>query len=645
MSKHMLTLRTALASNTSIGFGLFLLSLALRLICLHQIQGTPLYGFAAQDSLQYEEYAVNILQGRLAFPEAIYLNAVYPFLLAAIYLVFGHTVENVLLVQVVFSAATTVLLYLLCLKVLNNKVVSLLAAGVFAGYDLSIFYSVVLLDTTLSAFLAVALVLALVCARDGRRPGLWLLSGVMFGLSMVLRANVALFLPFLVLWLSTQNDVTRRQKQQALVYLGVGLVLAVSPFSARRFASDGGLSPFPASGGLNFYIGNNPEATGGFVSLEHLNISPSPVVLIRQSASEAERRTGRRLSASQASDYWFSEGLQFIGEHPSRFVRLFLKKMLMFWNKNESESNINFYYSRTFLPILQLPLFSFVIVSPLALTGLVLVLRRRTAGLALVAWFVIAAMLSLALLFMASRYRFPALPLIIVLAAVALDRLWCSLRNKRTGEVAAMVAMTAVFFIGANTDLPRVMASDNYSAAQFNLGNLFLHRGLLDEAAGEYRKIPRTDPRYPRGRYNLALVYERKGMTDEAMAEYERVLAAKPDFSKAHNNLGLLYFKRGRREKALRHYQEALATDPDYDDARVNLGWYYLEKGMMAEAEEEYRRALATNADNAVAHYNLAVLSYYKKEYGRAIDQYRQALRLGYAGNPTFWRALQAFVK
>ena len=208
---------------------------------------------------------------------------------------------------------------------------------------------------------------------------------------------------------------------RALIGLGLGTALIVVPFSLRRHAIDGAVSPFPVSGGLNFYIGNHPGATGGFVSLEHLNISLSPVEQITQSVAVAQREAGKRLTASEASRHWLGKGLLFIRDNPSRFVVLSLKKMLLFWNKNEGESNINFTFSKQFLPLFDLPLFSFVVLGPLALVGLTLALWRRETAFSLIVAFVVAYLLSLCLVFMASRYRLPCVPLIIILAADAVN--------------------------------------------------------------------------------------------------------------------------------------------------------------------------------------------------------------------------------
>ena len=198
------------ASNLRLPLAMFLLSLSLRLICFFQIVTTPLFGFYARDSPSTTHWPRRSSRV-ICSPESIYLNAVYPFFLAIVYALFGHSLSSALLVQVVVSAATTVLVFLLCRKLSCSTFTSLLAALFHAGYDLSIFYAVLLLDTTLSAFLLVGFLLALAYAADGRHPGCWFISGVLFGLCAVLRTNVAVFLPFLLLWLRAREGQTRRQ--------------------------------------------------------------------------------------------------------------------------------------------------------------------------------------------------------------------------------------------------------------------------------------------------------------------------------------------------------------------------------------------------------------------------------------------------
>jgi Tfp pilus assembly protein PilF len=429
-------------------------------------------------------------------------------------------------------------------------------------------------------------------------------------------------------------------KRRAAAHLFLGIALVLVPLSARRYGIDRGLSPFAASGGLNFYIGNNPAASGGFVSLEHLNVPLAPGELVRQSVAVAAREAGRKLSASEASAHWFRKGLRFAADNPGRFVVLTLKKCLLFWNRGEGESNINVAFSRTFLLLFGLPFASFAVVGPLALTGLALAAWRRDAALSLIGWLAGAYMLSLALLFMASRYRFPCVPLLVVAAAYALRTVWGFVRERRVREAAAALAVIAVSAVVVNVKVPGMPAEENFAVARFNLGTLLLEQGRLDQAAAEYLKIPPSDPNYARSRYNLALAYERAGMTGRAAAEYENALRAKPDFAKAHNNLGLLLYRQGRKEDAARRYRQALAIDPTLDEALVNLAWYYRDRGMLDEAADADRRALAANPDNAAAHYDLAVQSYYRKEFAAAAEDYREARRLGHAGNAAFRDAL-----
>jgi len=125
-----------------------------------------LFGFFAADSYHYDQLALKIASGNLLFKDSVYIGAGYPLFLFLIYLFLGRSFLAVALVQVGIDSLTTVLIYLICLKISPKKVIGLLAALLYGLSATAIFYTGFLLDTTLSAFLGVSLIFSLLNTKE-----------------------------------------------------------------------------------------------------------------------------------------------------------------------------------------------------------------------------------------------------------------------------------------------------------------------------------------------------------------------------------------------------------------------------------------------------------------------------------------------
>ena len=89
---------------------IFILALLIRLVYLNQIASTPIYYGLAMDADKYDALATYLLQGDFTHKEFIYLNPLYPFFLALIYLIFGQSHFPVVLIQATFDSLSCLLI-------------------------------------------------------------------------------------------------------------------------------------------------------------------------------------------------------------------------------------------------------------------------------------------------------------------------------------------------------------------------------------------------------------------------------------------------------------------------------------------------------------------------------------------------------
>ena len=376
----------------------------------------------------------------------------------------------------------------------------------------------------------------------------------------------------------------------------LGTILALTPVALRNAWVGGEALPTTSQGGVNFYIGNNPQADGTYQPI--VPGKQIPALERREPVRIAEQAAGRRLTAGEVSRYWLGRSLAWARQEPGAFLRLQVRKLGMFWSWYEWPDAVDYYHVKTLSPVLRLPLLEFGGAVLLALAGLALA-RSHLNPFAPVLLFTLGWMLSTVVFFLFSRYRLPAVPALLVLGGVTLDRLaeaWRTGRRRRAAGLAAIV-----------------------------LAALLLPRALGFE------------PRMDLVEYNLGRLYEEQGQPAAARQHYQAAFVLNPKDFLACLNLGNLAARQGDWATALRFYQRAAALEPRSDDAESNQGGVYLATGDLAAAEAHLDRALALNPQNLPALQNKTLLLARRGDLEGARELNRRLLALDPA-NPAALR-------
>ena len=163
--------------------------------------------------------------------------------------------------------------------------------------------------------------------------------------------------------------------------------------------------------------------------------------------------------------------------------------------------------------------------------------------------------------------------------------------------------------------------------AHFNLGVVQKALGLLNEAAGSYRRALKINGAYAEAHGNLGNVLKDLGQLDEAVASLRRALKIKPDSADAHNNLGTALKDLGQLEEAAASYRRAVALKPNHADAFYNLGNVLKDLGKLEDAATAYRRATELKPDFADAYNNLGFVLKELDQLEAAAESYRSALQ------------------
>ena len=95
----------------------------------------------------------------------------------------------------------------------------------------------------------------------------------------------------------------------------------------------------------------------------------------------------------------------------------------------------------------------------------------------------------------------------------------------------------------------------------------------MDLAVQYWQRTVEIQPDFVLARNNLGNVFLHRGKLDEAQAQFQQILKVRPSFADAHNNLAEILMQKGLATDAAQHWEEALEYRPDLVPALNNLAW------------------------------------------------------------------------
>ena len=604
---------------------IFALAFSIRLIYLFQVETIPLFYHPASDARNYDEWAQKIAAGDWAGQGVFYQAPLYPYFLGLLQFVIGHDLWWVRIVQIVLGAASCVLLYWAGSSLFSRR------AGIAAGLILSlyapaIFFDALLQKTVLDLFWVTLLLFLLGKARQRPRWIRWALIGVVLALLGLTRENALVWLLVIPLWI--WFDFAQRERRERTRWIGVlvaGAALVLLPVGLRNLKIGGEFTLTTSQFGPNFFIGNNPLASGSYAPLRPGHGDPK---FERQDATElAEQALGRRLSPGEVSSYWLGRSWDYIRSQPLDWLRLMGKKWLLVWNVRELEDADDFYLYQKWSWLLRALSWvsHFGLLAPLAALGVALT-WRQWRRLWLLYCLLMTLALSVALFYVFGRYRFPIVPLLALFAGAGLAEGLALYRERKIqgGLICAAAALLSALVVNWPVSGRTGPSATSYN----NLGNAFANDGKNDEAIEGFQQALRILSTYELAHYNLGNVLVSKGELDRAKYHLQEAVRLSPDFVEAHNNLGLLLGMQGQYEEAARHFRRVLELGLVRGETYFDLGLALFNAGRVDEAKDSFEEALKIKPDYAEAHHLLGRLKAARGQINEAIEHFRQAVRL-----------------
>jgi tetratricopeptide (TPR) repeat protein/uncharacterized membrane protein len=604
--------------------GIFALALAVRLLHIWQIFDAPFFTVLMGDSRGYDLWAQQIAHGDWLGHDVFYQAPLYPYFLGTLYTLAGRDLVFVRLCQAVIGSLACVLLGLAGARLFSTRV-GLIAGLGLALYAPAIFFDALVQKSVLDvSFVCLTIWLLSGLVSEPRRRQSWFLLGLVMGGLTLTRENAIVFSGVALLWALARRDAGEWKQRVATAGVFVlGLAIVLLPVVIRNSVVDRGFYLTTSQFGPNFYIGNNANADGTYMSLRFGRGSPE---YERQDATEiAEEATGRRLTPADVSGYWTGQALAFIRSEPIAWMTLLGRKTALLWNRTEMLDTESQHSHAEWSPALRLLGFigHFGVLVPLALLGVIVTwpLRQRLWVMYAIS---MAYAASVVMFYVFARYRYPLVPFLLLFAAAGAAALPQLLRaNAPSAMLAAAVLATAVFanWPILSTDLMRTIT-------EHNLGAALQSEDRLDEAIEHYRRAVAIRPDYAPAYTNMGAALREKGETAEAITSYERALALRPVYPEAHYNLANALLDEGKPGEAIDHFRKAMQATSGSADIHNNLGIALASTGRSNEAIAEFREALRIEPDSPTAHRNLgdALVSQGIREEG--IKHLRRAVQL-----------------
>lgn len=618
----------------------FGVALAVRLIYLWESSSSPAFAAPIVDAGAYDTLARKLAAGGGVEPRLFWQPLFYPLFLTGLYWLSEGSIVVVKLFQAGLGAVTACLSYLLGAR-LVGRWTGLVAGGMTALYGPLVFFEGELLATGWAALWSVSLVLlavGLTTETPGGEPprrgwASWLgpfVLGVVAALAVLTRPSFLPFVGVLSLWLAFDRGRRRRSWAAALAPLGavsLGFLLLSVPVALASARITGHFSFLPGSGGLNTYIGNNPDVC------ETVSIRPGTrwgelIDLPARHGFTGYAERGR---------FFYSEVWKFFRHHPAAFVGGIGRKGLQFLSSRELPRNIDVYLSREWSHLLatltwKVGRFGFPlgVVLPLAVVGLAVYGRRLGAPLLL---YLLVYPLSVVAVFVTARYRVPIVPVLAVPAAAGLLALlprgrWhegAGVNLPGKGKAALLLgALVVVTVPGRFCEEALNMKADFY----YCLGYAQNQRDDVEGAIVSYHKALDSDPSLEEVHYNLGRIYSEGGELERAIEHYTRAVTLDPDFALGHNNLGSILQRQGRLDKAIHHFTEAVRADPDFFLGQLNLAKALASAGRPEAAVFPLEAALRLEPGDASAHFLLGGLYLQSGQTANAIPPLERALAL-----------------
>jgi|GEM_PF-1234407 len=387
----------------------------------------------ASDETEYHSLATTLVkEGVYAVngrPTA-YRPVGYPLFVASIYALAGFSPIAVKIVQAFLDAMIGMILFFIASSS-HSKRSGFLAAGIWMVFLPAVLYANRLFSETLFTFLLV--VTAFLAVSSNPLSLLrWMILSFLFALLTLIKPWMILFVAF---WYVYSFRKRRRMKEVAVS--AVFFLCLLAPWVVRN-TIEFGVPTLSLNGGMNLYIGHNPESTGGYKGVFPAELTSNPhdeVALDRKARAMA---------------------LAHIKKHPEQLLTNGIKKVghlfasegeLLVFTLSERDPSSPQRYAQEYvnlpIPLILATNIPYILVLLVGMAGLV-VSRKKPLWYFAVGIILTTVLVSV-VFFGGSRFHFPFMPFMTIFASGLLTKGISNWRELTRAQCGVIVFLTIAF--------------------------------------------------------------------------------------------------------------------------------------------------------------------------------------------------------
>jgi len=571
--------------------------LLVRLFVLGRLAGSVFLLPTRGDMHFYDGWAQKIVGGQLTDHHAFYGLPGYAYLLAGLYKLCGYNPYIPELLQSLLDAGTATLLYKISVALVpqsggrRGQIVGLMAAAAWAFCVPAQTYAAVLMPTAWFIFVFWFILWRIIKNQSAPDWSEALLLSLLVGLTATATATILFLIPLLFCAIGLKPSVPARSHFRivgcALVLLGVAI--GTSPCWLHNYFIARDRVLLSAHSGINFWIGNNPDANG--YPRFPPGLRAGQAAMLQDSIDVAESAAGHPLKRGEVSQFWSAKAHDYIANYPLAWLRLLGLKLHNFWSAFQYDDLsiiTNLREQGVTLPGIYFGLFAALALPAMILTWNAAPLGRWITGA------IFLQMLALLPVFTTERYRLPIVPGLAVFAAFGLVTLFSNFAtgNLRPVLSYAMLLMVSTLFVSWPQREPSLWALDAYNSGWQALesGNLSLAERKLDLARAYVPDNAET---------NFALGNLKFAQNDAATASsfYLTTLRLDPRHRGAINNLGVIALDASEFDTAEKWFRRAEDVDPRSAKTHFLLAKALVGKNDRVNARAEIEAAIALKPD------------------------------------------------
>jgi tetratricopeptide (TPR) repeat protein len=170
------------------------------------------------------------------------------------------------------------------------------------------------------------------------------------------------------------------------------------------------------------------------------------------------------------------------------------------------------------------------------------------------------------------------------------------------------VEMFQRLIAGAQTEEQRHELTEQFAAANFNIGMTLVSSGDIAEAANYLQRTIELQPNHMEALINLGAVYGRARNLEMAVKTLERAVELNSNSIPARVNLASALSASGEFAAAIPHYEAILQAEPNSANAHAHLARALVELGRIETATEHLQTAVRLNPNDFAATLTLSWL-------------------------------------